>query len=156
MNRPHNKTRNDTTHMRPVTGSERTRRTLQVVLACFYFIAGCFHLYATEGFVSIVPDWVPYPAAVVIVTGYCELLGALALLTPRLRKAAGVMLALYAVCVFPANIKHALEGIPVGGLTLGWAYHGPRLAFQPVLVWVALFAGGLIDWPFKRAQRPLE
>jgi hypothetical protein len=32
-----------------------------------------------------------------------------------------------------------------------WWYHGPRLAFQSVLVW-ALFCAGVIDWPF-RARR---
>lgn len=132
---------------------ERTRHVLRLGLAAFYFIAGCFHLYATAGFVSIVPDWVPYPTEVVILTGVCEILGALALLTRRLRRLAAAMLALYALCVFPANIKHALEHIPVAGVTLGWAYHAPRLAFQPVLIWVALFCGGLLDWPFCPANQ---
>jgi uncharacterized membrane protein len=60
------------------------------------------------------------------------------------------MLALYAVCVFPANIKHALDGIAVPGLPSSWLYHGPRLAFQPVLVWMALYAGGATSWPFRQ------
>jgi uncharacterized membrane protein len=77
---------------------------------------------------------------------------AYALMTGRLRYAAGVMLALYAVCVYPANIKHALDSVTVGGTKLGWGYHGPRLAFQPVFVWWALFAGGVINWPFGRRQ----
>jgi hypothetical protein len=35
-----------------------------------------------------------------------------------------------------------------------WLYHGPRLAFQPVLMWWALFCAGVIDWPFRaRADR---
>ena len=60
------------------------------------------------------------------------------------------MLALYAVCVFPANIKHAFEGIDVPQLPHSWWYHGPRLLAQPVLVWWALFAAGVTDWPFGR------
>ncbi|WP_218585105.1 DoxX family protein [Pseudomonas sp. B14-6] len=124
-----------------------------MILALFYFTAGCFHLYATAGFVSIVPDWVPYPVVVVILTGCCELLGAIALLTPRFRRLAGIMLAVYAVCVFPANIKHALENIPVGGFLLGWGYHAPRLIFQPFLIWLALFCGDLVTWPFHSHRR---
>ena len=62
------------------------------------------------------------------------------------------MLAIYAVCVFPANIKHAMDALAVGGLPTSWWYHGPRLLFQPVIVWWALFAGGVIDWPFRRAS----
>jgi uncharacterized membrane protein len=81
----------------------------------------------------------------------CEIAGALALLVPRLRWLAGVALAAYAVAVYPANIKHAIEGVAIGGSVLGWGYHAPRLAFQPVFVWWALFAGGVIDWPWRRA-----
>ena len=73
---------------------------------------------------------------------------------PRLRWIAGLMLAIYAVCVFPANIKHAFEHVRVNGGTLGWWYHGPRLALQPLIVWWALYAGGVIDWPFRRGAPP--
>ena len=52
-------------------------------------------------------------------TGLCGIAGTIALLTGRFRYLAGVMLALYAVCVFPANIKHATDGV-VGGTRLGW------------------------------------
>jgi uncharacterized membrane protein len=60
------------------------------------------------------------------------------------------MLALYAICVFPANIKHAFYGVDVPQLPSSWWYHGPRLLAQPVLVWWALYAGGVVDWPFRR------
>lgn len=127
----------------------RTRTILRWLLAVAYFIVGVIHLRAPHGFLAIMPDWVPYPMMIIVLTGICEIAGSLALLTPRLRYAAGVMLALYAVCVFPANIKHALENVAIGGTHLSWWYHGPRLAFQPVIVWWALFAGEVIDWPFR-------
>jgi hypothetical protein len=38
-------------------------------------------------------------------------------------------------------------------MALGWAYHGPRLLFQPVLIWAALFAGKVLDWPFAQRAR---
>jgi uncharacterized membrane protein len=126
-----------------------------LVLAVFYFAAGVIHLAAPERFLSIVPDFVPMPYAVVLVTGLCEIAGSVALLTTRLRRLAGVMLAVYAVCVFPANIKHALEGIQVPPLPDGWWYHGPRLIMQPVLVWWALFCTEVIDWPWRKHRSPL-
>ena len=43
-----------------------------------------------------------------------------------------------------------MDGIAIGGNRLGWGYHAPRLAFQPVLVWWALFCSRVIDWPFRR------
>ena len=129
---------------------ERIRRVMRWLLALLYGLAGIAHLRSPEAFLPIMPDWVPWPHLVVIVTGLCEIAGAIALLTPRLRSIAAVMLAVYAVAVFPANIKHAVDNVSVGGLPTSWWYHGPRLALQPVLAWWALFCGGVIDWPFRR------
>lgn len=70
---------------------------------------------------------------------------------PRLRKAAGIGLAFYAICVFPANIKHAIDSL--GAATVSpwqWSYHLIRLPLQPYLVWLALFAGNIVVWPFRR------
>ena len=123
---------------------------MRVVMSTFYLAAGVLHIASPEKFLPIVPGWVPHPEFVIVATGWCEIAGALALLTTRLRKLAGVMLALYAICVFPANIKHALENIDMPGLPSSWFYHAPRLAFQPVLIWWALWCSGVLDWPFAR------
>ncbi len=128
----------------------RLRPAMRWLMAAFYLAAGFVHLRAPEAFLPIVPGWVPAPRETVLLTGVCEILGAAGLLLPRWRKAAGTGLALYALCVFPANIKHAFGGIALGGLPSGWWYHGPRLALQPVLVWWALYGSGLVDWPFRR------
>lgn len=129
---------------------ERTRAVLRIVLAAIYLAAGVGHLLRPDTFLLIVPDWVPAPRAVILITGVCEIAGALALLTTRWRRIAGIMFAIYAVCVFPANIKHAVEHIVIPPIPDSWWYHAPRLAFQPMLVWWALFAGGAIDWPWRR------
>lgn len=131
------------------------RRITRWLIALAYAFAGYKHLTAPGGFVAITPAWVPAPATVVAATGWCELAGALGLLVPRgligwARPAAGIGLALYALCVWPANVNHALNDIPIGGVHLSWWYHGPRLLAQPVLIWVALWVGGVTDWPFRR------
>ena len=129
----------------------RLRSALRWLLAIAYLIAGIAHLRSPAGFLQITPGWVPYSALVIALTGLAEISGAVALAAiPRLRQAAGIGLALYAVCVFPANINHALNHIALGGTQLGWGYHAPRFALQPVLVWLALWTGGAIDWPLRR------
>jgi uncharacterized membrane protein len=129
---------------------ERSQFVMRWIMAIFYAIAGIVHLRSPDAFLPIVPHWVPLPQAVILCTGICEIAGAVALVTRPLRWWAGVMLALYAVCVFPANIKHALENVPIAGLQVDWWYHAPRLAFQPVLVWWALFCSGVTNWPMKQ------
>lgn len=130
------------------------RMVMRWIMAAFYLAAGMVHLFHAPAFLPIMPDWVPAPETVILGTGACEIAGAFGLLTQRWRWWAGVMLALYAVCVFPANIKHAVEGIEVPQLPSSWWYHGPRLAAQPIVVWWALFCAEVVDWPFRRRAQP--
>lgn len=127
---------------------ETGRRRLRYGLAALYAFIGVVHLVATDAMLPLMPDWVPQPRLVILATGLCEIAGAVGLLTGRFRRAAALGLALYAVCVYPANLKHAFDHVAIAGIPDSWWYHGPRLAFQPVFVWAALWAGGLIDWPF--------
>ena len=133
------------------------RRFFRWLLAIFYLIAGIAHIRSPGGFLAITPEWVPYAEQVVLLTGLAEIAGAIGLMmpatiVPRLRYAAGIGLALYALCVYPANINHAVNNIAIGGSTASWLYHGPRLAFQPVFIWWALISGGVINWPFRNAE----
>ncbi len=134
-----------------MTSRPQIRTAARLVLAAVFLGAGVLHLMVPGPFVRITPPWVPQPALVVALTGIAELLGAVALMIPRLRIAAGWALAAYAVCVYPANIQHAVNFL-TSGAGLSWAYHGPRLLFQPVIVWWCLWASTAIDWPFKRSQ----
>jgi uncharacterized membrane protein len=138
--------------MNPAQDAHREpfRLCSRLFLAFAYALAGVLHVAHAEWFLKIMPNWVPFARPVIIGTGVCEIAGAIGLLTPRFRAAAGSGLALYAVCVYPANIKHAIDSLSAVPVTLGWWYHAPRLALQPVLVWWALFAGGVLDWPFER------
>jgi uncharacterized membrane protein len=121
----------------------RGRRIARWALAGFYGLAGIGHLVFTEAMVRIVPAFVPAPRVIVIVTGLLELVGAIALAHPRWRKAGGWGLAAYALCVWPANVQHAMLDLSVGsGLPL--AYHAPRLLLQPLIVWWALWASGAL------------
>jgi uncharacterized membrane protein len=120
-------------------GPNSTRKWVRWVLAALYSFIGVVHFTSTDTILLIMPNWVPEPRLVILITGALEIAGAVALLTPRLR---------------PANIKHAVEGISVPGLPSSWWYHGPRLAAQPVLIWLALYAAELIDWPFRARPEP--
>ena len=130
------------------------RSLLRLLLAAIYAPFGVVHVVAPHGFLAIMPPGTPFPREVVIFTGLCEIAGAIGLLIPRTRRLAGVMLALYAVCVWPANIWHAFSGVSVPPLPSSWWYHGPRLLLlQPFFIWAPIWAAGVIDWPLRR--RPI-
>ncbi|MEP7031557.1 MAG: DoxX family protein [Pseudolabrys sp.] len=119
------------------------------LLAAFFVTAGYGHLAFPDSLLAITPDWVPLPRQVIFATGLFEFVASAALLIPRTRKYAAIALAVYSLCVWPANIKHAFEGIDMPSLPSSWWYHGPRLALQPVIIWWALYCGEVIDWPWR-------
>ena len=123
-------------------------------LALAYLAAGVIHIAAPAPFLAIMPGLVPFPEAVVFWTGVAEILGAIGLaqgFSPRLRRAAAIGLALYALCVWPANIQHMIDNLGTG-TGLGLAYHVPRMIAQPVIIWAALWAGRVTDWPFAHRE----
>ena len=126
---------------------------VRAVLALAYMVAGYLHLAVPAPFVGITPGWVPAPEAVVALTGLAELAGGAALLQPwwpALRRAGGWGLAAYALCVWPANFNHMVLDMARADGGLGLAYHVPRLAAQPLLIWLALWSAGVTGWPLRR------
>lgn len=128
------------------------RAVLRWVLTVFYFVAGVIHLIRPAPFLTIIPDWVPAPYAVVLATGAAEILGAIGLVQPfskPLRQAAGWGLAVYALCVWPANINHfMIDMARTDGGGLGLGYHVPRMFAQPAIIWLALWVGECL--PMRR------
>ncbi|MEP3421573.1 MAG: DoxX family protein [Erythrobacter sp.] len=123
---------------------QRLRTGLRWVLAIFYAFAGYMHIVAPAPFLTIMPDAIPYAEAIVFWTGIAEIAGAIALVQPfnlRLRQAGGIGLALYALCVWPANINHLMMDLAREDGGLGLAYHIPRMIAQPFIIWWALWAG---------------
>jgi uncharacterized membrane protein len=124
---------------------------MRLALAAALWFFGTDHLLNIDRYLPMMPEFVPWPVEMVRFTGLCEIAGGVGLLVPRLRTLAGMMLAIYFVAVFPANIKNAVDGLSVDGLpTVSW-YYWVRLLFQPIAIWWALYASEVIDWPRRRA-----
>jgi uncharacterized membrane protein len=130
------------------------RAIMRWIIAVIYAGAGVMHLAIPDKLLLITPDWVPFAPQVIFLTGVFELAASIALITRPFRLSAGIAMAIYAICVWPANWKHAVEGIDLPHITNSWLYHGPRLALQPVIVWWALYCAGVIDWPWRKKQNP--
>src|SRR3982750_743096 len=82
------------------------RRRVVGILFVFtwFFIGGIAHFVLTDVEMRIVPPWIPWPRAAVLVSGVFELLGAIGLLWHRSRRAAGVGLMLLTVAVTPCHV----------------------------------------------------
>jgi uncharacterized membrane protein len=93
------------------------RAIMRWVLGALFAAAGIAHLLAPDALLAITPSWVPFAPQIIFLTGLCELAGAVALVTAPLRRWAGVAFAAYAICVWPANFKHAIDGIELPHIT---------------------------------------
>ncbi|MEX6503864.1 DoxX family protein [Pseudomonas zhanjiangensis] len=120
---------------------------MRLAMALALLLAGSDHLLNPQRYLPMMPELLPYPLGLVLFTGLCELAGAIGLLLPRWRRWAALALALYFVCVFPANIKNALDGLNVAGLPAASWYYWLRLPFQPLIILWALYAGEWIGRP---------
>jgi len=87
--------------------------------------------------VAMVPPAVPFPSAMVYITGVLEFLGALGLIIVRTRRAAGYCLTLLFVVMLPANIYAATANIPFAGEppTPLWQRIPEQILYIAVALW---------------------
>jgi len=111
------------------------KNALRYVLSVLMIGAGIYHFAKPEPFIKIVPDWLPMPRALVLVSGFFEIAGGVGLLIKRVQKFSAWGLAALFVAVFPANVYMAVNRITLGIPALNnslilWG----RLPFQAVLI----------------------
>ncbi|MEV6215654.1 hypothetical protein [Nocardia sp. NPDC051833] len=90
-----------------------------------------------DDLVAMVPSAVPFPHAMVYLTGVLELLGALGLIIASTRAVTGIAVAVLFVLLLPANVYAALEDIPLNGEppTPLWFRIPEQLVFLTVALW---------------------
>lgn len=83
----------------------------RILLAVFFSTAGILHFIFPAQYAGVMPPWLPAPAALVAISGWCELAGGIGVLIALTRRAAGWGLLLLCVAVLPANVQMLLTAI---------------------------------------------
>ena len=110
------------------------RQTLKVVFAICMIVAGISHFIIPYTYVKIVPPQLPYPEAIVYISGFFEILGGIGLLVPPTSQAAAWGLLVLIIAVYPANINMAVNHIHLDNIPDGNWFQAIRLPFQFVLI----------------------
>lgn len=111
------------------------RKTALLLLIAFFLIGGAAHFAMPDSYIAIMPPWLPAHREIVLLSGACEIVGAVGLLFAASRRAVGIGLMLLVVAVFPANIHMALHPEQFASLPR-WALYA-RLPLQlAILAWV--------------------
>ncbi len=128
----------------PFDPHRRARRIGLAVVFFWFAIGGIAHFVATDTEMRIVPPWLPWPRAAVLVSGVFELRGAAGLLWPPSRRAAGWGLFALTLAVTPCHVymlqrPDLFPSVPYWALVL-------RLPVQAALL-------ALIAWSTTRVAR---
>ncbi|WP_280771808.1 DoxX family protein [Salipaludibacillus daqingensis] len=115
------------------------RELAAYAMAVFLVFFGTSHFFLQEELVAMVPDFLPYPVFIVYLTGIIEIVLAAGLIIPGTRRWSGILLAIYFVAVFPANVIKAMSDIEIGGTFNSPAMSWVRLLFQPIFIVWALY-----------------
>jgi uncharacterized membrane protein len=115
------------------------------LLAFFFVSAGVLHFLFMPNYVSVMPPWLPWHRALVIISGLCEIAGGLGVLWLVTRGCAGYGLIALCVAVLPANVQMLLD-----------AHAAPAACASTVwlgLLWLRLPLQGLLIFWIWRASR---
>ncbi len=113
-------------------------------MAAIYIGAGINHFIHPATYIKIMPPWINWSYAIVIISGVFEILFGLLLIPPRSRQMAAWCIIGLLVAVFPANIQMMLNYLHENNPLLWLAVL--RLPLQLVLIrWAYLFTKPLAE-----------
>jgi uncharacterized membrane protein len=121
------------------------RVIFRCLLAAFFMAAGANHFRTPDVYLGMMPPWLPWPLALVYLSGAAEMLGGVGALVPFTRRFAGWGLIVLLIAIFPANLHVALQG-RMPGFDLSPLRLWLRLPFQAVFL-------GWVWWTTVAAQR---
>ncbi len=106
------------------------------VMGAFYIFVGVNHFINPDFFLDIMPDYLPWHAALVYISGIAEIICGVLLFIPRTRILGAWLTIALLIAVFPANVHTAMNPeqfdfappnghyirLPIQGLLILWAY----------------------------------
>ena len=117
---------------------------LSAILGFFFVTVGIAHFQDPTWFEPIVPAILGDPTFWVLVTGGMEISLGLGLIIPKTRRFSGMLMALFLVAIYSANLNMWINDVPLEGKTFATIWHILRLIGQILMILIALWVGGWI------------
>jgi uncharacterized membrane protein len=115
--------------------ASRAQRIGLILLAAFFITGGILHFVFPSAYAGIMPPWLPWHAALVAISGVCEIAGGIGVLLPRTRHVAGCGLILLSLAVLPANAQMLFNYHAAQAPLWQQALLTLRLPLQLPLIW---------------------
>jgi uncharacterized membrane protein len=121
--------------------TETSRRIGKAAFAALFILGGIGHFVATDLYMKIMPPYLPYHRALVLLSGVFEVALGILLLVPTTSRLAAWGLVALLIAVFPAN--------------LFMYQHPEKFGLSPTLLLLRLSLQGLlIFWAWAYTRRP--
>ena len=117
-----------------------TKTAARLLLALIFVAAGVMHWRAPDTYLKIMPSYLPFPLALIYLSGVAQIAGGVGVLPRTTRKWAAYGLIALLIAIFPANISMALNGTQQVGIDVPHWMWWARLPFQAVFIWWVWFA----------------
>lgn len=124
-----------------------TGRTVSLLLLIILYLAGGInHFWHPEGYIRIIPAYLPWPVTLNYIAGVCEVVFALMLIPVKTRKLAAWLIILMLAAFLPVHIDMLLKApMQLGKLTVTPAIAWIRLFLQPLLMLWAWWSSKPVD-----------
>lgn len=110
------------------------KKIIRILFGIGFSVAGVLHFKDEENFRNIVPEYLPFRKAAVLITGVFEIVFGLLLLIKQPSTCLKKTINAFLWAVFPANIYMAHKNLPLAGKQLPkWALYG-RLPLQFIMI----------------------
>jgi uncharacterized membrane protein len=109
--------------------------------ALLFVLAGINHFISPEFYLPLIPDYLPFPSLLNVVSGVLEVLIGTLLWTYRYRRIGGLAFAALMVLFIPAHVHFIQMGycLSDGQCVPAWVGWGRLLVIQPLLIALGLW-----------------
>ena len=121
------------------------KHILSLILGIFFINVGIGHFVEPEWFEPIVPDILGDATFRVLITGAMEVALGAGLIVPQTRKYSSILMVLFLVAIYWANLNMWINDIPLEGKTFATIWHVIRLLAQVLMILIALWVGGWLQ-----------
>ena len=109
-------------------------------MAGILLLAGIAHFFKTDLMIEMMPEIIPFKMEIVYLTGILEIIASVGLLTPKFVKLTSIMVILFFIAIFPANVIGSIKEVKLGGMEGGVNHLYFRIPLQLLFIgWVYYF-----------------
>ena len=112
----------------------------RISIAIMLIFSGIAHFVITDLMVEMIPELIPFKKETVYLTGILEIIASIGLLTQKFARMTSIMLILFFLAIFPANIIGSIKEVELGGMEKGVIHLYFRIPLQLLfIIWVYYF-----------------